>query len=117
MNKEIQMVGLLPESKQKIESGVVVLTAVREKVVYEDGNRTDKTDGFSVRGIIIDGELAGKEISIKVDSANNINVGNKAKLKIEDSKVYARSQRNTEFATVELSLTGSIALLSEKGGN
>ncbi|MFD1472044.1 hypothetical protein [Companilactobacillus mishanensis] len=96
------------KAKNLIETSPMIVTQTRDAFEYQDGQRTEKTTGINVSGVIIEGDISGEEIKIKCPSTTKAKVGSKVLVKIENSRVYAKTQRNSNFANVEVSLTGSI---------
>lgn len=112
-----ELIGLTTAASNAIKSGVLMVTSCRPKNAYIDGQRSDKIMGYSVDGLFVKGDdiILGQQITIVVDADPQLNIGATVHVSLDHCNVYARST-GTGYATVELSLHGSVTRLDKQGG-
>ena len=84
---------------------------------YEDGKPTDKFDGAVLTIQVNRGEqFANSRYNLIVDDDVDVeNVLDKDVIvHIENAKVYARTSKNSTYASVELSLHGSVDFINDE---
>lgn len=107
----IDFVGLTDEGKQILETQKSFIADARKRVKYVDGKATNDTDGVVLTIQVARGEkFANSRYNlIVVDDLDVENVLDKdVVVHIENAKVYAKSSKNSSYATVEISLHGSV---------
>lgn len=110
-------VGLTDEGKQILENQRSFVADARKRVKYVDGKATDEYDGAVLTIQINRGErFANARYNLIVDDDVDIeNVLDKDVIvHIENAKVYAKTSKNSTYASVELSLHGSVDFVNDE---
>lgn len=110
-------VGLTDEGKQILENQRSFIADARKRIKYENGKPTDETDGAVLTIQVNRGErFANARYNLIVDGDVDVeNVLDKDVIvHIENAKVYARTSKNSTYASVELSLHGSVDFINDE---
>lgn len=110
-------VGLTDEGKQILENQSSFVADAKKRVKYEDGKPTDEFDGAVLTIQVNRGEqFANSRYNLIVDDDVDVeNVLDKDVIvHIESAKVYARTSKNSTYASVELSLHGSVDFINDE---
>lgn len=110
-------IGLTDEGKQILENQSSFVADAKRRVKYEDGKPTDDYDGAVLTIQVNRGErFANARYNLIVDDDVDVeNVLDKDVIvHIENAKVYARTSKNSTYASVELSLHGSVDFVNDE---
>ena len=110
-------VGLTDEGKQILENQSSFVADARRRVKYEDGKPTDDYDGAVLTIQINRGErFANARYNLIVDDDVDIEnaLDKDVIVHIENAKVYAKTSKNSTYASVELSLHGSVDFINDE---
>lgn len=104
-------VGLTDEGKEILESQRSFIADARKRTKYVDGKATDDYDGAVLTIEVERGQRFANsrynliiEDDVDVDNVLDKNVI----VHIQNAKVYAKTSKNSAFASVEVSLHGSV---------
>lgn len=94
-----------------------MVTDCRPKNAYIKGQRSDTITGYSVAGLFVQGDpiILGQQITIVVATDPQLTTGATVRTSVDYCNVYARGT-GTGYATVELSLHGSVTRIDKQGG-
>lgn len=109
-------VGLTDEGKQILENQSSFIADAKKRIKYKDGKPTDDTDGAVLTIQVDRGErFANARYNLIVDDDVDVeNVLDKDVIvHIENAKVYAKTSKNSTYASVEVSLHGSVEFIGE----
>lgn len=109
-------VGLTDEGKQILENQSSFIADAKKRVKYKDGKPTDDTDGAVLTIQVDRGErFANARYNLIVD--DDVDVENALDkdviVHIENVKVYARTNKNSTYASVEVSLHGNVEFIDK----
>lgn len=110
-------VGLTEEGKQILESQRSFVADARKRVKYVDGKATDEYDGAVLTIQIDRGErFANSRYNLIVEDNFDVEkiLDEDVIVHIRNAKVYARSSKNSTYATVEVSLHGSVEFVNDE---
>lgn len=109
-------IGLTDEGKQILENQSSFIADAKKRVKYEDGKPTDKFDGAVLTIQVDRGErFANARYNLIVDDDVDVeNVLDKDVIvHIENAKVYAKTSKNSTYASIEVSLHGSVEFIGK----
>lgn len=110
-------VGFTEQGCQLLHDQKSFIADARKRVKYVDGKPTDETNGAVLTVQIDRGErFANARYNLIVDDDVDIeNVLDKDVIvHVENAKVYARTSKNSTYASVEVSLHGSVDFVNDK---
>lgn len=110
-------VGLTDEGKQILENQSSFVADAKKRVKYEDGKPTNEYDGAVLTIQINRGErFANSRYNLIVDDDVDIEnaLDKDVIVHIKNAKVYARTSKNSTYASVELSLHGSVDFINDE---
>lgn len=111
-------IGLTDEGKSILRSQKSFIAEARKRPKFVDGKPTDETDGAVLTIQIDRGQrFANSRYTLIVDD-DNLDVEDvldkDVLVNVEDVKVYAKSSKGSSYASVEVSLHGSVDFISNE---